>query len=335
MKKYILLFSVAIITPSITMAQRHDGCTTMPCPPVQEFAPESVRPESGQYVTGPETGEFAGESNSVGIRGFKLRFPEIQLEFPTIQLPSLVRYRRNPEMIVDRSRAPFQENAVMEFGRMTTDPESGLDQPNPENALDEPQCYPYRSPCTSNDSPRTSILEESLQAREAQVRALSQDVAQLQNLMKQLIESQQSSQNVQPTFYQDPTNQSYISPQTINRANSTFSDGISASQYHQKCEEVTELNERLKAMETMCAQLAREQETKLFLERRARLMNQFDQQQSAPQTLPVNNVKHINFVEKAPIPHNEQSEIQEKKTSQLDSSFNDFTSRSFDKNLDW
>ena len=53
------------------------------------------------------TGQVAGASHAVGIRGLEIHFPELRLALPTLQLPSLVKFRREPHMQLDPATAPM------------------------------------------------------------------------------------------------------------------------------------------------------------------------------------------------------------------------------------
>lgn len=79
-------------------------------------APAAAGP--AMFAAPPAGGQIAGESNSVGIRGFELHIPETRLAMPTLQLPCLVRFRRNPEMQVDGGRAPLVAGAAAMYGQI-------------------------------------------------------------------------------------------------------------------------------------------------------------------------------------------------------------------------
>ena len=93
-------------------------------PPVfQQSAPvpQSVQLQAAPAATfaaPPAVGETAGESSSLGVRGFGLRIPEMNLQMPTIQFPSLVRYRRDAVMHLESARAPLVPGAAAVYGQM-------------------------------------------------------------------------------------------------------------------------------------------------------------------------------------------------------------------------
>ena len=60
-----------------------------------------------QFQAPAPSGQIAGASNSIGLRGFEIHFPELRLALPTLQLPSLVKFRREPHMRLDPADAPL------------------------------------------------------------------------------------------------------------------------------------------------------------------------------------------------------------------------------------
>lgn len=91
------------------------------CGATQRSAPVQRAEPRGFYSRSPDTGEFSGENNSIGVRGFGLRLPSISLEMPELRLPSLARYRRGPFMTTDSTRAPFVEGRALEFNPVGPD----------------------------------------------------------------------------------------------------------------------------------------------------------------------------------------------------------------------
>lgn len=159
-----------------------DACatTSCPCAPPEGYPESDLTPE-GQYIRAPESGEFAGESNSYGVRGFGLKLPSLNLEMPELRLPSLTHYRRNPEMIVDGSRAPFQQGRALEFNQVgrESNPESGLTpiRQTPESGLE--QCVPPIPPCSA----RERRLQQELARKESELSDLKQ---QFENMGRQI-----------------------------------------------------------------------------------------------------------------------------------------------------
>jgi hypothetical protein len=60
-----------------------------------------------QFQAPAPSGQIAGASNSVGLRGLEIHFPELRFALPTLQLPSLVKFRREPHMQLDSASAPM------------------------------------------------------------------------------------------------------------------------------------------------------------------------------------------------------------------------------------
>jgi hypothetical protein len=152
----------SLLTPVIAQDAGHGcnqpvNCARPKREPRQTEAAPAPTPE-GTFVTGPASGDVAGESSSLGIRFGTLRIPEIAIPLPTIQLPSFVRYRRDAEMHTEAARAPFVYGPVTEFGlqpRGTAEVAGGDDdgsggQPEVQGG-DEPYrpcppCQPYCPP---------------------------------------------------------------------------------------------------------------------------------------------------------------------------------------------
>lgn len=158
-----------------------------------------IAPQVGSYVAPPANGEVAGESRSMGVRGLGIRIPEIRLEMPTVQLPSLVRFRRGPEMHLESGRAPFVQQSAAAFGQIHTGgvapmmmqsapmaqaapaPQSRRADPKPQSApADDPKpqaapaphCTPYCPPphCTSEAKVRE--LRREMEAARERILAL-------------------------------------------------------------------------------------------------------------------------------------------------------------------
>ncbi|MDB5343903.1 MAG: hypothetical protein JWP89_2280 [Schlesneria sp.] len=85
-----------------------ESCVTPPMAPPQ--APPTIPPIAPQapavFQTPQATSDISGPSESIGIRGFGIRVPECNLQLPTIQLPSIVRYRRGSEANFESARSP-------------------------------------------------------------------------------------------------------------------------------------------------------------------------------------------------------------------------------------
>ena len=60
-----------------------------------------------QFQAPAPSGQIAGASNSVGLRGLEIHFPELRFALPTLQLPSLMKFRREPHMQLDSASAPM------------------------------------------------------------------------------------------------------------------------------------------------------------------------------------------------------------------------------------
>lgn len=61
----------------------------------------------GVFAAPPASGTVSGESTAIGINGPALHFPAMSLRMPSLQLPSLTRYRSGARMRLDAADAPF------------------------------------------------------------------------------------------------------------------------------------------------------------------------------------------------------------------------------------
>lgn len=185
-----------------------------PCPPPppkvvvieEEEAPPAgprAAPRAGNYMQPYPTGSRAGESTSIGIRGFKIRIPEITFELPTIQLPSVVIYRRGPEFEGDSSRSPFVEGPVAGFSMTSWERRAAVPTPEPESrkAPEQPEkCEPPK-PCVPIPSvqPGCSVSEAELrqenELQREQIQLLARQVEQMQKLIEDRLSADRPASN--------------------------------------------------------------------------------------------------------------------------------------------
>lgn len=189
-----------------------------PCP--QNFPEPQGGPEHpAAYLAPPPAGEMTGGTNALGLRFGALRIPEISIPLPTIQMPHLVHYHREPEVRLDRGVASLHRNAeVLDFAQIPPEP-----VPAPQR-VDEPADAPYCAPqcpqqcaptCPPAYGPRgcgeaslqQKELESRLRDREQQVDDLKVQLAQLQAAVGQLAARQQAAAPVQPAAQSQPVPQ--------------------------------------------------------------------------------------------------------------------------------
>ena len=179
--------------------------------PPQHFQPQAVPPQAvpGMFAAPQARGEIAGESSSVGIRGFGIRIPAIQLEFPTIQLPSLIRFRREPEMRLEATYAPFVAGVPAVYGQLAP---GGIAQVAPPMPPPPPQYPPYpqgqmvppqQAPCPMPpaSSPQSmscddQTLRQELAERERTIRELEAKLQRFQSLEQSLQQLSQQHQQL-------------------------------------------------------------------------------------------------------------------------------------------
>lgn len=94
--------------PACATTESEQCVPSTPAAPMAPAAPAApvAAPPPAVFQTPQATSDISGPSESVGIRGFGIRFPEANLQLPTIQLPSVVRYRRGSEAHFESARAP-------------------------------------------------------------------------------------------------------------------------------------------------------------------------------------------------------------------------------------
>jgi hypothetical protein len=114
-----------------------------PAQPAESAPAQPAVAAPAVFSAPPPSGQISGESNSIGMQGLGIHFPEFTLQFPTIQLPSMVRYRRNPEMQIDRSRAPMVAGAPALYAPLATSAQAAAPQSAP--AAPQPKSAPARS----------------------------------------------------------------------------------------------------------------------------------------------------------------------------------------------
>ena len=169
--------------------QSSDGCQApFYCPPNCSNPPANNRgldTPRGAYVRSPETGEQSGESTSYGLRGLGLRLPAISIELPELRLPGMVKYRRNAEMHVEGSRAPWVEGRALEFNQVPRSIETNdrSIEPQPRDL-----CVPPAPGCTTATE---KSLREELARKESEIRQMQDRFGQLESAVNRLAESRE------------------------------------------------------------------------------------------------------------------------------------------------
>jgi hypothetical protein len=125
MRKFIFGAVVVAALPGAASAQQPDcgqakSCSvpcTEPCRTTPPPTPPPVAPAGnpGAFAAGPRTGTAVGATRSVGIQGFGLDLPAQRLRMPTLQLPGLVRYARQPHFEADAQNIGFVRNVATEY----------------------------------------------------------------------------------------------------------------------------------------------------------------------------------------------------------------------------
>ncbi len=206
------------VAPAISMAGDHPGnCVTQPsclapvCAPPAQPATAAMDP-AGMFAQPPATGDVQGESTGYGIRGMGIRFPEVNLQLPTLQLPSTFKYRRGPEMQVEAATAGYLTGPAANFGMMATAPAAPAVAPAvaPVGMPPAPyHCAPqYVPPCESSGASLERRLLEELIRKENELREMNQRFSQLESMVSRLAERKsadpQLSPAILPSSYEQP-----------------------------------------------------------------------------------------------------------------------------------
>jgi hypothetical protein len=201
MKKFaiaVLLLAAVGRTCIAQTGRSADGCQApVYCPPNCSNPPASNRgltAPQGAYVRSPETGEQAGESTGYGLRGFGLRLPAISIDLPELRMPAMVKYRRNAEMHVESSRAPWVDGRALEFNQVPQTNDRNLQTPNDRDLRAPEHCVPP-APCTSATEQR---LRDELAKREAEIREIQGRFDRLESMVSKLADSQPRQVSMQP-----------------------------------------------------------------------------------------------------------------------------------------
>lgn len=175
---------------------------SLPCPPtcslpaqqqaVQQQAVQQTAP--GMYSQPAATGEFEGESAGYGMRGLGLRIPELHLQLPTLQLPSMVKYRRGPHMRIDSATAPFTQGMPAQFGMLPSGQLSTVagQQSAPVIQQSAPaNCVPFIPPAPGCTTATEKLLRDELARKESEIRQMQDRFGQLESAVNRLADSRE------------------------------------------------------------------------------------------------------------------------------------------------
>lgn len=165
-----------------------------PATSAPEPAAASVPP--GSFVAPPQQGPVVGQSQSLGIRGMRLTFPEISLAFPSIELPSFVRRFRRPSMELQAGQAAYVADRQQPSNSFAT---LAAFQANRMSAQTNRQ--PATTPTSDAATAAASAAadEEKVDQAEKDFDALQQRCGRLESLLEQLIAAQQTTIQALPT----------------------------------------------------------------------------------------------------------------------------------------
>lgn len=186
---------MSIVPPAFVQAQSCAAPGPCSCTFCQQQKSRDVSPREaaprGYYSRSPDTGEFSGENNSIGVRGFGLRLPAISIELPELRLPSLARYRRGPHMTTDSARAPWVEGRALEFNPVGPERDAADRSVTPSNTRGAPSCVaPAPRSCDAPSAPaaeaRNQAPASGLNARDAELLLLREQAVSLQKAIDSL-----------------------------------------------------------------------------------------------------------------------------------------------------
>ena len=186
MRRIVLFTAACGLLPSIAAAQQCAAPSYAPqcaAPAMAAPAPATAPPRN--FVRAPATGQAAGESNSIGLRGFTLHIPEMRIGLPTLELPSLMRFRREAEMIFDHTRGPLVNGDVLDFGNLPANAAPAV-APAVAPAF-APTCIPQSPACAAPGVlGKTDAANETIEARMARLEGLERELASLRQQMAQV-----------------------------------------------------------------------------------------------------------------------------------------------------
>lgn len=295
MRRMILAGLMVCGTQQAASAQYYDNCQApMNCQAPQYYCPPNCvqpprvpkQPESavtptqpeGAFIAGPQRGEVAGESRSFGLRMGALRIPEVTLPLPTFQMPCLVRYRRDAEMITESAHLPYVSGGVPEFALR---PEREVAKPTPETTTQPPTepesapvqqpvypCYPpqYYNPCV----PGVDCTQLDPRQR---MEVLNQQLAQLNAAVAQLAALQQGQvvPAARPAGFAAPQ-AAPTQAEIDQRINARFAQF--EAEYQQKCAESEELRAQLAELQYAYQQMLDSRQRQVVAQREDRLRQQ-------------------------------------------------------------
>ena len=180
-------------------------------PPCQPLAPAAPAPavQPGMFAQPPAVGDVQGEANGWGVRGLAIQIPEINLQLPTLKLPSTFKYRRGPQMQVDSATAGYVTGPAANFGMMAVAPAvAPAAPPAPATMPPAPyQCVPPAPACEPHGALESRLLDELLR-KDQQLREMNARFSQLDSTINRMAERSQPSSHEAPAIvsssYEEP-----------------------------------------------------------------------------------------------------------------------------------
>lgn len=161
-----------------------------PCPSCSQSRPrhpESARqpeaePQPGAFVAPPQTGVQVGPSRQTSFGGMAIRFPEIRIGLPTIELPNRVTKTRGAHMELDTALADYRTYPAQPVQRQEYAVAPRYAPPATEAARRGPESQPENAE-VEDMRQRCEAMAEQLRSKEALLdQKLSELEQQLHNL---------------------------------------------------------------------------------------------------------------------------------------------------------
>ncbi len=183
------LTALAGLTLSSTALAGEPECgVPMPCAPQCAMPTRPTvsapTPTNERFLRGPAPGTAAGESNSLGIRGPVLHFPEIRIALPTLELPSLFHARHDATKFFNATQSPLVDEPALELDNV------GVEAPAPTAPAPTATtpCVPYCPPACAVPN-RCASLDEQLKQLDEKLARLERLEAQLATLRTEQLTS--------------------------------------------------------------------------------------------------------------------------------------------------
>lgn len=201
-----------------------------PHAPPQQTPPQQTPPQqsppSGYYAAPPQSGPMQGPSRAVEIEGAALRFPSLELKFPSLRLPSCSKVHTNARMLIEAAHAPYVQQPQVAIGSPIAIQQLPAPQQSPPQQSPPQQTPPHmppHAPPDCNAPPRSPPhcdaavmdLERQLRARDQKIEQLNQQMSRMAVTMERLTQVMDRLAVVSDETKNVPVNQMSFAPEPI------------------------------------------------------------------------------------------------------------------------